>query len=74
MSGLDSRPEDFNHARAELDQVIQQYEAGDSDIAKNAGLAYGYLGLLARQRGDLPSAVIYYNRAVSLVAPMSRAL
>ncbi len=83
-SGLYGQTADFERAHLELQNVIEQYEAGetgigdasigDASIAKSAGLAYGYLGLLARQEGDLPTAVAHYKRAADLVAPISRAL
>jgi tetratricopeptide (TPR) repeat protein len=74
LRGLYGKAEDLALARAELKQVTDAYEAGDQGVAKNAGLAYGYLGLLARQSGDVAAAVSYYAIAVDLVAPMSRAL
>lgn len=73
-SGLYGQTADLELARNELQSVIEQYEAGQNDSAKSAGLAYSYLGLLARQKGDLPAAVAHYERAVDLVAPVSRAL
>lgn len=73
-SGLYGQTADLEHARIELQSVIERYEAGEADSAKSAGLAYSYLGLLARQQGDLPAAVAHYERAVDLVAPVSRAL
>ena len=73
-SGLYGQTADFERARNELQNVIEQYEAGETDSAKSAGLAYGYLGLLARQEGDLPAAIAHYKRAAELVAPVSRAL
>ena len=72
-SGLYGQPKDFDQARAELSNVIQAYEGGDESIARNAGLAYGYLGLLARSDGDNDSASKYYREAADLVAPVSRA-
>jgi tetratricopeptide (TPR) repeat protein len=77
-SGLYGRAEDFERARPELLQVTAEYEGGDEDLARdirrNAGVAYGYLGLLARQTGDPATAVVYYERALDLVAPVSRSL
>lgn len=73
-SGLYGQPADFERARGELQTVIERYEAGETDSAKSAGLAYGYLGLLARQQGDLTTAAAHYKRAADLVAPVSRAL
>ena len=66
-------PYDFGRARAELELVRQAYESGQRDIGRVAGLTYGYFGLIANGEGDKESAIRYYNQALELVAPVSRA-
>lgn len=67
-------PYDFSAARGELEAVQLAYEDGKLDIARIAGLTYGYLGLIADAQGDKETASGYYGRAIALVTPVSRAM